>query len=225
MCGRYTSTIKAEVIKERFGVSEIQGDLKLPRFNIAPTQLSPVVISESSKRILTQFQWGLIPFWSKDASLGNKMINARAETLLEKKSFSNLLKKNRCLVISDGFYEWIKEGANKYPVRILLKSREPFAFAGLWDQWKSPNNTVIKTFTIVTTTTKDHTVMEPIHDRMPVILTKENEDEWLESSKEPHDLVKKSLKQFPAEEMEFYAVSKAVNSPRNDTVQCIEFNG
>ena len=161
-------------------------------------------------------QWGLVPSWAKDPSIGNKMINARAETLAEKPSFKGLIGKRRCLVLADGFYEWRKEGKGKIPMRFTLRGGEPFSFAGLWDSWKKPAGGELFSFTIITT--QANNLLRPIHERMPVILNKEGEEKWLDPDfKEIHEL----LVPYPVEMMEFYDVSKLVNSPRNDLPQCI----
>ena len=222
MCGRYTVTAGAEIIKKRFEVGEIQGELRLPRYNAAPNQLNPVILSHSGKRVLTQYQWGLIPSWSRDPAIGNKMINARAESILEKVSFKRLLKSNRCLVVADGFYEWKKEGNEKIPHRIVLNSNDLFGFAGLWDKWRSPNGTDIPTFTIITTSAENHSVLQPLHNRMPVILNKVHEQLWLEGDFETGELVQKVLIQYPSDEMNSYPVSKVVNSPQFDVSGCID---
>ncbi len=163
--------------------------------------------------------WGLIPSWAKDPSIGNKMINARAETLLEKPSFKRLVGKRRCLVLTDGFYEWRKEGKRKVPMRMLLKTRELFAFAGLWDRWKKPDGNEFQSFTIITIDAND--LLRPIHDRMPVILGRDGEEKWLNPDlKDPSELLP-LLKPYPSELMEAYDVSPLVNSPRNDRPECI----
>ena len=136
------------------GMSTKSLDLK-PRYNIAPTQEAPVIVQANGKRTLELFRWGLIPWWAKDPAIGNRMINARAETLAEKPAFKNLLGKRRCLVLADGFYEWRKEGKGKVPMRFKLKSGEPFTFAGLWDSWKQPDGSLLRTYTIVTTEPND----------------------------------------------------------------------
>ena len=162
-------------------------------------------------------QWGLVPSWARDPSIGNRMINARAETLAEKPSFKRLIGKRRCLVLADGFYEWRKEGKGKVPMRFVLRGGELFSFAGLWDSWEKPDGVELQSFTIITTQAND--LLKPIHERMPVILGKEGEERWLDQDpKEVHEL----LVPYPVEMMEFYDVSKLVNSPINDLPQCIE---
>ena len=219
MCGRYTETASLKDLKARFGFAEPGFDLK-PRYNIAPTQEAPVVIAADGRQ-LRLFRWGLIPSWAKDAAIGNKMINARAETVAEKPSFKRPLQRSRCLVLADGFYEWRKEagGAGKTPMRIVLKSREPFAMAGLWDTWKAPDGKNVESFTVITTAANG--VMRPIHERMPVILKKEDEDLWLDV-KAGTEAVTKLLAPCPDEDIEAYEVSRLVNSPANDTKGCVD---
>ena len=185
-----------------------------PRYNIAPTQNVSVVLSESPSQ-LSVAQWGLIPSWAKDPSIGAKMINARAETLPEKPSFRTAFKKRRCLVLADGFYEWRKEadGKTKTPLLIRLTDGEPFAFAGLYEFWKSPEGQNIRTCTIVTC--EPNELMKPIHNRMPVILPRELESDWLEAGT-PAPALMSMLMPYPPEGMQSYAVSRLVNSPTND---------
>lgn len=162
-------------------------------------------------------RWGLIPRWAKDPAIGNRLINARAETVAEKNSFRDSLRKRRCLVPSDGFYEWQKlpGRAGKQPMRIVMKGGEPFAFAGLWDAWKHPETKeIVETFTIITTTANE--LMAAIHDRMPVILAKEDENEWLDCETEYKDALLRLLKPFEAEKMTAYEVGTEVNSPTRD---------
>jgi len=214
MCGRYTQTGKAEKVLVRFGVGQ-NTTLIQPRYNIAPGQNAPVIANDGG-RSLRMMRWGLVPSWAKDPTIGHKMINARAETLAEKPSFKGLIGQRRCLVLADGFYEWRKEGKGKVPMRCTLRGGEPFSFAGLWDSWKKPAGGELFSFTIITTQAND--LLRPIHERMPVILSKEGEEKWLDPDfKEVHEL----LVPYPAEMMEFYDVSKLVNSPRNDLPQCI----
>ena len=214
MCGRYTQTGKAEKVLVRFGVGQ-NTTLIQPRYNIAPGQNAPVIANDGG-RSLRMMRWGLVPSWAKDPTIGHKMINARAETLAEKPSFKGLIGQRRCLVLADGFYEWRKEGKGKVPMRCTLRGGEPFSFAGLWDSWKKPAGGELLSFAIITT--QANGLLRPIHERMPVILSKEGEEKWLDPDfKEVHEL----LVPYPAEMMEFYDVSKLVNSPRNDLPQCI----
>ncbi len=176
MCGRFTLTINPDELQQQFGLSEAPPTQLAPRYNIAPTQ-AVAVIANNSDRKLELFQWGLIPSWAKDPKIGSKMINARAETLAEKPSFRTALKRRRCLVVADGFYEWKKTGSGKTPMYIQLKDGQPFGFAGLWEAWQSPDDGLIKTCTIITTT--PNALLAEIHYRMPVILPREAYDTWL----------------------------------------------
>jgi putative SOS response-associated peptidase YedK len=170
------------------------------------------------KRTLELFRWGLIPWWAKDPAIGNQMINARAETLAEKPSFKWLLARRRCLVLADGFYEWRKEGKGKVPMRFILKSGESFTFAGLWDSWKQPDGSLLRTYTIVTTEPND--VLRLIHNRMPVMLSNDDAQKWLTVDDEIARALT-LLKPFPADATEGYDVSTLVNNPRNDFEECI----
>jgi putative SOS response-associated peptidase YedK len=218
MCGRYTYFPREfSDLRLTWDVDEVFG-LK-PQYNIAPTQQAPVIIRADGKRALELFRWGLIPWWAKDPAIGNSMINARAETLAEKPAFKDLLEMRRCLVLADGFYEWRKEGNGKIPMRFILKSGEPFTFAGLWDSWKQPDGTSLRTYTIVTTESND--VLRPIHDRMPAMLSNNDALKWLAVGNDlAHALA--LLKPYLPQMMEGYEVSLLVNNPRNDSPACIQ---
>lgn len=218
MCGRYTQTSDPAKLAQRFRL-EPPGPGLSRRYNIAPTQDAPVVANDDPKH-LRMMRWGLIPAWAKDAAIGNKMINARAETVSEKPSFRKPLERRRCLVLADGFYEWRKQTARaKVPMRFVLKSREPFAFAGLWDIWRKPDGSEVRSFTIITTEPND--LMRPIHNRMPCLLRPQDEGKWLDPDlKETANLLP-VLAPYPDEEMEAYEVSTLVNSPRNDRPECV----
>lgn len=169
MCGWFTLFDNIEIIEGELEV-EIQPDLYRPSYNIAATQEAPVIYTETDRRVCTPMRWGLVPFWAKDTKIGYKMINARAETVDEKPSYKMPLRDRRCLVLTNGFYEWKKEGGkDKTPYFVRLKSRRPFTFAGLWDRWEKEGDG-LSTFTIIITSAKE--MMEKIHDRMPVILGK-----------------------------------------------------
>jgi putative SOS response-associated peptidase YedK len=215
MCGRFSLTANEAELNLRFELEG--GDAPyVPRYNGAPTQLLAVITGESPHR-LSFHRWGLIPPWAKDISIGNKMINARAETITEKASFRTPLFSKRCLVPADGFYEW-QQDAGKQPYRIFVKNNALFAMAGLWERWKSPTGEVVESFSIITTEANEF--MKPIHNRMPVILKREDEKTWLGSK----DSVKilSLLKPYAAEDMDAYPVSKLVNSPRNEAPSIIE---
>jgi putative SOS response-associated peptidase YedK len=219
MCGRYTLHSKVSDLQRLLGSVAVPADLE-ERYNIAPTQAVPVVPNDGSERI-EFFRWGLIPAWAKDASIGSRMINARAETVAEKPSFRTAFKKRRCLVPADGFYEWRKEadGKTKTPVHLRMRSGEPFAFAGLWESWTGPDGQELRTFTIITTTPNE--LAATVHQRMPVILPHEHHADWIGSADaDPRDL-QPLLVPYPAEEMEAVVVSRLVNSPRNDSPDCL----
>ena len=222
MCGRFTLTVNIEEIIDRFMIQSFLDEEEfLPTYNIAPSQLVLSVINDGKVNRMGYLKWGLIPPWAKDATIGHKMINARAETLNEKPSFRNAFKKKRCLVIADSFYEWKRnEDKTKTPMRIKLKSNDLFAMAGIWEGWKSPDGQTIHTCSVITT--KPNELMKDIHDRMPVILKPMDEKIWLNPSiTDPH-----FLNQFlvPLDErlMESYQVSSLVNSPKNNTIELIQ---
>ena len=193
-----------------------------PRFNIAPTQMAPVVRRSDDGRQMYMLRWGLIPSWSKDKNIASKLINARGETVAQKPSFRDAYKKRRCLVPVDGFYEWRKEGEAKQPYRIGFRGGTPFVFAGLWESWTVPDGQedagdVIETYAIVTT--EANPKIAPIHHRMPVIVDPSDYDLWLNGA--PDDAAN-VIRAFPPEEMAFYRVSTRVNNVRNDDESCIE---
>ncbi|MDQ7092741.1 SOS response-associated peptidase [Desulfosporosinus sp. PR] len=217
MCGRFSFVALVDII-ERFRLIQFEFDF-VPRYNIAPSQPVPVVIRQDGKNSLHLFKWGLIPYWAKDASIGDKLINARAETLEEKPSFRGLLARKRCLIIADGFYEWKEEGRRKKPYRITLQDGKSFAFAGLWDSWLSPAGQTINSCTIITTTSNK--LLEPIHHRMPVILPQDKESLWLDESVTYNQEIKELLRPFPAEQMVVHEVSTLINSSRYDGPECV----
>lgn len=218
MCGRFTLTTDLEDLEERFSFHAANLSFT-PHYNIAPSQQVLTVIGGEERRA-GLLRWGLIPSWAKDSSIGNRMINARAETIAEKPSFRRALQKRRCLVLADGFYEWKAAGKKKIPMYISLTDHQPFGFAGLWETWKSPEGETIQSCTIITTT--PNTLMESIHTRMPVILPRDVEAAWLDRSLEDPARLLPLLVPYSADNMDAYAVSSAVNSPRNDSPACIE---
>jgi len=218
MCGRFTLTPELKVLAERFSISPTPTATYNPRFNIAPSQ-PVIVIGDDGQRYMKVMKWGLIPSWAKDPSVGNRMINARAETIAQKPSFRAALKKRRCLIPADGFYEWQKLSMVKQPVRIVLKSREVFGMAGLWEHWTSPANEEVLTCTIITTIANE--LMREVHDRMPVILNRDDEGRWLDPKVDDPAVLLGLLKPYPSELMEFYTVSRSVNLPVHDGADCI----
>ncbi|HQR45098.1 MAG TPA: SOS response-associated peptidase [Thermoanaerobaculia bacterium] len=210
MCGRYFFFTPADIVAERF---RLTGAPPLrPRYNIAPQSEAPVIVAEGGARRLVPMRWGLVPSWSKDAASAYRMINARAETAPEKPSFRGPFRRQRALVPADGFYEWKREGAGKRPFALWLASREPFAMAGLWDRWKTPEGGELLSFTILTTAASAS--VSPIHDRMPVILPPAAEATWLDPG-QSEGALKALLVPF-AGELEAVPLSTAVNNPRND---------
>ncbi len=218
MCGRYTLKTPIDVLAEYFEVGEYPSSLT-PSYNIAPTQEVAAVVEEDEERKLEMFRWGLIPSWAKDPVIGNKMINARAETVSEKPSFRSAFKKRRCLIVADGFYEWQKTDNGKQPYHFKMRDSSPFAFAGLWETWDKEGEK-IRSCSIVTTDAND--LMNEIHHRMPVILHPENYGAWLDQGFEEKEALTDLLRPYPSEEMKAYMVSRRVNKPANNEPSVIE---
>lgn len=199
MCGRYTSEgVDVAKLVERFDAEKKLEEFQ-PNHNIKPTQSAPTVIEKDGKRELHLMQWGLIPFWAKDPKIGNKMFNARSETVGEKPSFKNLFKRKRCLVPATGFYEWKPEGRGKVPYRFTVGDHEVFGFAGLYDSWRTPSGEMLYTYTIITTTANE--LVTHAHDRMPVILPRDKEEAWIDPSVEDPFFLQSLLEPYPAELM------------------------
>ncbi|WP_287128553.1 SOS response-associated peptidase [Candidatus Cyanaurora vandensis] len=218
MCGRFIFTAdRADLVLALAGL-RIE-ELLHPRYNIAPTQPVPTVLNDG-QRTLTQTRWGLIPSWTKDPSIGNRLINARAETLAEKPSFRAPLKRQRCLIWATGFYEWQKMGKGKQPMLFQLTSKKPFAFAGLWDRWEGADGDEVITSTIITT--EANGLVAPVHERMPVILAPEHYESWLTPGEQRVEPLLAVLGPYPADQMLSYPVSTQVNSPAVDGPVCIE---
>ena len=222
MCGRFTLRAPASIVAAEFGLFEMPAFT--PCFNIAPTQPVAVVRygpeRSESERELVWLHWGLIPSWAKDRSIGNRMINARSETVAEKPAYRAAFRRRRCLVAADGFYEWQRTGRAKQPWFIRLRDDRPFAFAGLWEHWEGADHSYVESCTLVTT--EPNSLMRPIHDRMPVILASEAYDRWLDPEVQKPEPLLPLLRPYPAEEMIAYPVSPYVNSPTHDDPQCIE---
>ncbi len=220
MCGRFTLTVDPADIKEQYQGASFPEKFAA-RYNIAPSQ-AVLAIPNDGKNAADFFLWGLIPSWAKDASIGSRMINARGETLAEKPSYRGVYKYKRCLIPADGFYEWKSQPGTKtkVPYFIHMKDGKPFAFAGLWDEWRAADGSPIRTCTIITTS--PNRLMAPIHDRMPVILRSDDYAEWLDEAPRSPDSLQHLIAAFPAEEMEAYPVSALVNSPSNDRAECLQ---
>jgi len=191
----------------------------VPRFNIAPSQPAPVIIASEKGRQLEMFRWGLVPSWSKSETTSYSLINARADTIQEKPSYKRPFQKTRCLVLADGFFEWQNPGTKKkIPFRVTLKSRKPFAIAGIWDAWKKPDGTELRSFALITTDAAKSLLY--IHDRMPVILDPKEYDAWLDAKTDTKELLP-MLNPLEDEKINAYQISDMVNKPENDKPEII----
>ncbi len=219
MCGRFTLFEAETILSREFGVSGIP--TLSPRYNIAPSQPVAAVRATpaGSGREIALLRWGLIPSWSKDSAIGNRLINARAETAREKPSFRNAFRRHRCLIPANGFYEWQRLERGKQPYFVRMRDERLFAFAGLWDRWGSPDTGVIETCTILTTVA--NAVLAPIHDRMPVILPPTEYARWLDPALQDTDSLAPLLVPFPPGNMLALPVSTRVNTPTMDDESCI----
>jgi putative SOS response-associated peptidase YedK len=220
MCGRFTLGATAATLAAQFDLANVP--TWTPRYNIAPTQEVLVVLQSSpqANREARLHRWGLIPPWAKDPSIGNRMINARAETVATKPAFRRAFKERRCLLLADGLYEWQRQERRKQPFYIRLRDGRPFAFAGLWEHWEGSEGMAIQSCTILTTTSNE--VVGRIHDRMPVILSPTDYDRWLDPSIQEPAVLQTLLRPYPADEMTAYPVSTRVNDPANDSPECVE---
>jgi len=221
MCGRFTITDPLDAIMERYMASVSEGFEYRQNYNAAPMQFIPTIIAgKDGKNKLGSLRWGLVPSWAKDDKIGNKMINARAETLTEKTSFKRLISSKRCIVPTNGFYEWKKEGSNKQPMRILMKDDSIFSLAGLYDTWTDQDGNKLSTCTIITT--EPNELMEDIHNRMPVILHPDDEAEWLGRDNKNVQSLLKLLQPYQASEMRAYDVPKEVGNVRNNKEELLK---
>lgn len=220
MCGRYTLVISLEELMLRFFIGETALPFHGPQYNIAPGQMVLAVISDGKQNRLGELKWGLVPPWADDPKVGSRMLNARAETAASKPAFREALRRKRCLIPADGFYEWQAAEDGKQPMRITLNSGEPFAMAGLYETWISPTGEKLSTCTVLTT--EPNELMRTIHNRMPVILRREDEPLWLDRSIQDPVKLEQMLIPFPAEEMTAYPVGREVGSVRHDSPACIE---
>jgi len=220
MCGRYFVTTPGQVLGEQFSI--VTPPELVPRYNIAPTQSVAIVRADTGgARELAQVVWGLIPSWAKERAIGNKLINARGETLGDKPAFRDSYKRRRCLIPADGFYEWQKVAGGKQPWAVRSKSGEPFALAGLWSRWRDPESGAeIDSCTIVTTTPNE--LVATLHDRMPVIVPREAYALWLDPEVGERARLDPLLVPFDADAMTAYPVSRRVNSPANDDPACLD---
>ncbi len=218
MCGRFAFYSPSEATAALFGVD---GALAVePRYNIAPTQFVAAIRDDDlQQRELVMLRWGLVPFWAKDTAIGNRMINARAETVAEKPSYRAAFRHRRCVVLADGFYEWHRDGDVKIPYFISLKSGEPFALAGLWENWKDRNtDETLQSTTLITIAANEF--MQPLHHRMPVILQRETASEWLTGST---DYLESAAEKTPA--LRAWPVNRRVNNARNQGAELVEVDG
>jgi len=218
MCGRFALSANAGEIENLVPGIDIEYDV-LRRYNIAPSQNIYAITNENPQK-LSELRWGLVPFWSKDEKIGNKMINARSETLIEKPSFKNLIKKKRCIIPASGYFEWrnVPGEKTKQPHYIKPTNLSLFTFAGLWDEWKSEDGKILRSCTIITC--QPSKSLEFIHNRMPVIITEQNRESWLDSNTSI-DTILEMLTPYSDDNIDFYEVSRIVNNPSNDTEECI----
>lgn len=219
MCGRFSISTPGEVVAEAFALPEVP-DLEA-RYNVAPTQDVAIVRStDGESRELAFVHWGLIPSWAKDPSIGNRLINARAETAAEKPAFRAAFRRRRCLIVADGFFEWAKTPAGKQPHLIRFADGRPFGMAGLWENWSDPRGESVDSCTILTTT--PNKVVAPLHDRMPVIVPRASHDLWLAPATRTADELGGLLVPHDPEGMIAFPVTRYVNNPGNDDPRCIE---
>jgi putative SOS response-associated peptidase YedK len=218
MCGRFTLTTDAAQLQERFAC-DLTTLPYTPSYNIAPSQ-EVLALMHTEKIQAGYLRWGLVPSWATDPRSGHRLINARAETVAEKPSFRQALRKRRCVILADGYYEWQRTDTGKIPMYMRLREHQPFALAGLWDVWRDASGTALTTCTILTTAAND--LMRPIHARMPVILTAAAEAVWLDHDVTAPQKLLPWLIPYASADMEAYAVSPVVNSPRHNTPACIE---
>lgn len=220
MCGRYSLITQRQDLARALDIAEhvVLDDLE-SHWNVAPTQPVPALV-QGDRLEMRRFRWGLIPHWAKDASIGARTINARRESAATKPSFRDSFRRRRCAVIADGFYEWKPIEGRKVPHYFRLRSGDAFTFAGLWDHWTNPDGEPIESCTIVTTTPNE--LVADVHDRMPVMLDAGSRARWLDPDQQDESVLQTLLEPFPADAMERFPVSRAVNSPRNDGPECLE---
>lgn len=220
MCGRFALYTDPIALAKKFQTENL---LELqPSYNVAPSQAIPIIRNEQGHRLFSLAKWGLIPSWAKDIKIGYNTINARADTVAEKPSFRSAFQHRRCLIPADGYFEW-QEIANskiKQPWYISLKNQEPMALAGLWEHWQGSDGTEIESCTIIVTA--DNELMQPIHDRMPVILPPETWATWLDVANTNKEGSQSLLNQYPADSMTAWPVGTVVNSPRHNGKECIQ---
>jgi putative SOS response-associated peptidase YedK len=217
MCGRFSVALSATTLASHFNVQE--SVVWKERYNLAPSQEILTLVQPAGRaREIRRMRWGLIPFWAKDPSIGNRLINARAETVATKPAFRGALRERRCLIVTDGFYEWQAQGRRKQPWCIRMQDGRPFAFAGLWERWTDPVGRAIESCTIITTA--PNALIKQLHHRMPVIPAPRDYDLWLDARIRDVDRLLPLLVPYPAEELTAYPVSPLVNNPANDSPAC-----
>jgi putative SOS response-associated peptidase YedK len=227
MCGRFVQVSSPELLVERFGVDELAAPSREPSYNVAPRATVYGVRDRTSegerRRHLSELRWGLVPSWAKDPKTGDRMINARAESLADKPAYQRAFQKHRCLVPADGFYEWQRRGGRKQPMFIHRSDGEPMAFAGLWAAWRDasePDGDWLRSCAIVTTNAND--ALAPLHDRMPVVLEEHDWDRWLDPAVDDVDALGRLLVPAPNDLLVTYPVSAVVNSADNDGPELVE---
>lgn len=220
MCGRFTLITDIQTVGRTFNASVPASMQTAPRYNVAPTQ-DVVAVMNNGERHLEMLRWGLVPSWAKEESIGSRMINARSETLAEKSSFKKLLHNRRCVIVADGFYEWAQQPGtkSKTPMYITLENHEPFAFAGLWDGWRTPSGQQLRTCTIITT--EPNALMASIHNRMPALLLPDALNSWLDPEVQDEQELRHLLNPYPTELMVARPVSRLVNNPKYDSAELI----
>ena len=222
MCGRFTLRTPASAVARQFGL--LEAPPLEPRFNVAPSQsvlaVRMTLQGGSPRRELVWLRWGLMPGWAKDPALGNRLINARAETAAAKPAFRAAFRHRRCLVPADGFYEWQHAGVQKQPYFFHFQNHGPFGLAGLWESWPGPDGPAVQTFTILTTMANN--LVRPIHDRMPVIIAPADYPLWLDPAVEEPARLARLLAPYPEGEMAVYPVSSRINRPGNEDPRCVE---
>lgn len=217
MCGRYSLSSDGEALVEEFGVNDLAA--WSPRFNIAPSQAVPVLVRNGESLEATSFYWGLVPAWAKDRKMQSRLINARAESVAEKPSFRRAFRRRRCLVLANGYYEWVKRNNEKQPYYIHLQSHRPFAFAGLWEKWLDENGTPYLSCSIITCAANER--LTALHQRMPVVLPKSTHTTWLQSETDRQTLID-LLKPAANDAFNAIAVSRFVNAPNHEGPDCIK---
>ncbi len=218
MCGRFTFALSPELLADIFGVTVLR-DLS-PRYNIAPSQPVPIVrATATGGRYLSFVLWGFVPHWAKDLSSGNRLINARCETVHERPAFRIAIRARRCIIPASGFFEWAATPAGKSPHYVTMRDGSPLAFAGIWNSWKTPEGESLETCVILTTAA--NSLMAPLHDRMPVILHPTEFDLWLDRATNNPDKIQRLYQPYPAEQLQEWEVSTLVNSSDNETPESI----